>query len=676
MFITPWFRWSIATLLRYGLVLWVLLNLVVVGGIFLRLTAHLELQTAWELQEQRAEAIAGQTTRYLDESQLQMMYLTKVRGLVDLEPTIQRNLLEGLTRSNDAYDTVAIIDRSGSIRSAVAPYYREPATEIAQRTFANVPVSAILAQGNRYTSPVEFDAKHHLLFMNLAMPVLDVKNQIQAVVIARLNLKFLSLSVSQISPDRQGYIYILDSDDRILAQTQTVATTVQSQPLAPLTDRQLRNHLRHAQPSNLQRYRGLWGQEVLGASSLIYSVDWRVVVELPTQDVFAALQELTAQMLVILVVVAIVSIFIGLALSHAFLPQLYQLTQAATAISQGQFKTVALHTTTIDELGTLAQAFNYMSEKLRHTFQTLETRNTELHETLDTLKQTQLQLVQTEKMSSLGQLVAGVAHEINNPINFIYGNLAHAQIYTEELLEVVEAYRYHYPNPVPEIQDLLEAQDIHFLISDFPPLIASMMEGAKRVCGIVASLRNFSRLDEAHVKAVNIHEGLDNTLVILQNQLKEKSNLREIEVIKNYNFSGEVECYAAKLNQVFMNLLDNAIQALEGLRNTSESAKPQITITTRRLPANSEQPHADRIEIEISDNGMGIPEAVRSRIFDPFFTTKPIGKGTGLGLSISYQIICEQHQGELLCASEMGVGTQFIIRIPLHQGIPCLSLSE
>lgn len=196
-----------------------------------------------------------------------------------------------------------------------------------------------------------------------------------------------------------------------------------------------------------------------------------------------------------------------------------------------------------------------------------------------------------------------------------------------------------------------------------------MMEGAKRVCSIVASLRNFSRLDEAQVKAVDVHEGIDNTLIILQNQLKEKSNACAIEIVKNYQFSGEVECYAAKLNQVFMNLLDNAIHALDVMRKPGEQFQPQITITTRWIEASSDNSLGDQIEIEISDNGIGIPEAVRSQIFDPFFTTKPIGKGTGLGLSISYQIIREQHQGDLFCTSETGIGTRFTIRIPTRQPI-------
>ena len=669
MFMNPWFRWSIATLLRYGLVLWVIINLVIVGGIFLQLTSKLELQTAWQLQEQRAEAIASQTTRYLDELQLQMMYLSKVRGLADLDPTIQRDLLEGLTRSNDAYDTVAIIDRQGAVRSAVAPYYRQTATHMALETFAQVPLNKVIEQGDYYTDSVEFDARYNLLFMNLAMPILDADNQVQAVLVARLNLKFLNLLVSQVSPTERGYIYLLDQQNRVLAQTHTdEITTEQQQPLAPLLDTPLRDRLLNPQPKSLQRYRGLRGQETLGTSSLIYSVNWRVVVELPTRDVFAPLRQLLGQMLAVLMVVAIVSVLIGITLARYFLPQLQQLTQAAKSISQGQFQTVSLQENETNELGTLAKAFNYMNEQLRATFQTLETRNTELSTTLETLKKTQLQLVQTEKMSSLGQLVAGVAHEINNPINFIYGNLNHAQLYMEELLEVLEAYRHYYPNPVPEIQTLLEDQDIHFLISDFPPLIASMMEGAKRVCSIVASLRNFSRLDEAQVKAVDIHEGLNNTLIILQNQLKEKSDLGAIEVVKNYAFVGEVECYAAKLNQVFMNLLDNAIHALEVIRKPGDQLKPKITITTQLIAAAPDSAQGDQIEIEISDNGTGIPEAVRSRIFDPFFTTKPIGKGTGLGLSISYQIVCEQHEGELLCFSETGVGTQFKIRIPLRQG--------
>lgn len=286
--------------------------------------------------------------------------------------------------------------------------------------------------------------------------------------------------------------------------------------------------------------------------------------------------------------------------------------------------------------------------------QTLTVENT-----LRELQRTQTQLIQNEKMSSLGQLVAGVAHEINNPVNFIYGNLKHADEYTQDVLRLIRLYQQLYPQPAPELRAEAEAIDLDFLIEDLPKLLNSMKVGAERIQKIVASLRNFSRIDEAEKKAVNIHEGIDSTLMILQNRLKPKSGRRPLEVVKEYGHLPLIECYAGQLNQVFMNLLSNAIDAVEeAIAVKPATFAPQITIRTELV-------NCSQITIQIADNGCGIPLKVQPRIFDPFFTTKPIGKGTGMGLSISYQIVTKKHRGKLWCDSTPETGTRFVIEIPI-----------
>ncbi|BAY61787.1 multi-sensor signal transduction histidine kinase [Calothrix brevissima NIES-22] len=271
------------------------------------------------------------------------------------------------------------------------------------------------------------------------------------------------------------------------------------------------------------------------------------------------------------------------------------------------------------------------------------------------------QLVQSEKMSSLGQLVAGVAHEINNPVNFISGNIAPANEYLQDLLQLLALYQQYYPQPIPEIQTHAQKIDIEFIISDLPRLLNSMKVGADRITEIVLSLRNFSRLDESDMKSVNIHEGIDSTLMILAHRLKANDKRPAIKVIKEYDNLPCIECYPGQLNQVFMNILANAIDALEDafltqkqLQNMQINVKTLLTINQQVL-------------IRISDNGWGIPEDLHQRLFEPFFTTKPIGKGTGLGLSISYKIVTEKHHGKLHCQSVLGKGTEFTIEIPLHQ---------
>jgi len=288
-----------------------------------------------------------------------------------------------------------------------------------------------------------------------------------------------------------------------------------------------------------------------------------------------------------------------------------------------------------------------------------------LTQALHDLQQTQTQLIQTEKMSSLGQLVAGIAHEINNPVNFIYGNINHVNDYAQDLLSILNLYLQNTPNPSPEIRDRALEIDLEFIIEDLPKTLSSMKIGIDRIRQIVLGLRNFSRLDQAEMKPVNIHEGIDSTLLILQHRLKAKPESPAIKLVKEYSDLPLVECYAGPLNQVFMNVLSNAIDALEDYKESqSKSATSQITIRTSlgKLEGNVKS-----IVIRIADNGPGIPESLKARICDPFFTTKPVGKGTGLGLSISYQIVIDKHGGAFKYDSQPGLGTEFWIEIPIKQ---------
>ncbi|NEO83914.1 MAG: HAMP domain-containing protein [Spirulina sp. SIO3F2] len=372
------------------------------------------------------------------------------------------------------------------------------------------------------------------------------------------------------------------------------------------------------------------------------------------------------------IAIAILATIVGAALaqwiSRSITRPVQALMQGTQQLATGNFE----HRITLssqDELSILAHAFNEMGAKLQKTVhllgeknQDLEQRTQELTQTLEELQNTQAQLIQSEKMSSLGQLVAGIAHEINNPINFIHGNIEYLEEHAQDLLDLLHLYQKHTQTLHPDLVDKLEEIDLSFLEKDLANLLRSMHLGTQRITDIVLSLRNFSRLDEADLKMADLHEGLDSTLMLLQHRLQANEKHPEIQVQRNYGNIPRIACYPGQLNQVFMNILANAIDALE--ERKKECLYQDIEADPHIIQINTHCSSSNWLIIKIQDNGPGIPEQLQSRLFDPFFTTKAVGRGTGLGLSISYRIITDTHHGKLSCQSVFGEGTVFFIELP------------
>lgn len=306
-----------------------------------------------------------------------------------------------------------------------------------------------------------------------------------------------------------------------------------------------------------------------------------------------------------------------------------------------------------------------LADKLEEKNMLLEQKVVEVSKAYEDLQKMQIKLIQSEKMSGLGQLAAGIAHEINNPINFIAGNLGYAQEYAHNLLKIIHLYQEDYVIPTPRIQTAIDEIELDFLEEDFIKILNSINLGTQRIQEIVKSMRIFSRVDEAEVKTVNIHEGIDSTLTLLHHRLKVKPDHPEIELIKEYGQLPQVECHAGQLNQVFMNIISNAIDALD--ESNQQRSFAEIQQHPNRIQISTKVIDDNWVAIHISDNGRGVCETVGPKLFDPFFTTKPIGKGTGLGLSISYQIIVEKHGGRLYCQPVSGKGIEFVIEIPIRQ---------
>jgi signal transduction histidine kinase len=395
--------------------------------------------------------------------------------------------------------------------------------------------------------------------------------------------------------------------------------------------------------AQLQMLRTSSGQEAIVLDNFAQSLTELIyAVEIHKQQGAEALEEAEGLRNRIIVGSMLISALIAVVLadktSRAIAQPIETVTNVAQQVARESNFNLQVPVTTQDEIGVLAVSFNQLIQRVSEYTQEL--------------KHTQSQLIQTEKMSSLGQMVAGIAHEINNPVNFIGGNIDYANKYIQDLADLVTLYQEYYPNPPDAILQHIEDIELEFLREDLPKTLSSMKMGADRIHEIVVSMRNFSRSDDGNMKSADIHEGIDSTLVILNHRLKQG-----IQVIKQYGKLPGVECSPAQLNQVFMNVIGNAIDALEEVKKGDKGYSPTIWISTEFTADNT-------VTVKIRDNGPGIAAGCAQQIFDPFFTTKSIGKGTGLGLAISYQIVAKHH-GKIEVNSQIGQGTEFVITLPV-----------
>jgi len=384
----------------------------------------------------------------------------------------------------------------------------------------------------------------------------------------------------------------------------------------------------------------------------------------PENDMNTLLQNSLILQAIIACLALAIDIGLAILLGKAIANPIKKLQTITRLFSHGNL-TIRSDIVTQDEMGELAASFNYMAEQVETRNQTINQQMEQLQETINKLNQTQSQLIQTEKISSLGQIVTGITHEINQPINSIYGDINDAENQIQDLLLLEKFSQKLSESSTSSTLDTIEDMEVNFLQSDLPKILNSIKIKAKNISETITFLQNFSQFDKSELSIVNLHQGIDSTLMILNHRLNNQARIAKIKLIKDYGDLPLVECYPSQMNQVLMNLLSNAIDAIEEGMESDQwetGREPQICIYTQATDNNW-------VTIYIIDNALGINQEISSQVFDPLFTTKSADKHTGLGLSISHHIVVEKHGGEIICDSMPGKGTKFVVNIPVRNNL-------
>lgn len=533
------------------------------------------------------------------------------------------------------------------------------------------------------------------LAISASYPIYDAQSKaFKGVIGVDLLFDSIQMQLQQMQITKGSNIYLLEANGSVIASSagnsfQNVGNQFQRLSIDNTRDPVLQSLRPSLKSADGVVVRSLKSEQTLNGQPYVVRVvtweglpnlEWRIVLTIPRADLMAEVDRSTQQTLVICALALLGSILLGIVTTKAISRPVRRLADAAERFSVNHNRE-SLPQSPILELNALSESFDHMGQQLQVSFAALASAKAELEQTnlqledrvrdrtheltqaMDDLKSAEAQLIQTEKMSSLGQMLAGIAHEINNPTAFVYGNLDYIQEYMHGLLTLLDMYQKRYPDPSPDISAYRDELDLDFLLADLPKVVGSMREGTERIRNIVQNLRNFSRIDGLEMQLANLNEAIESTLMILDHRLKGNGSRPPIQIVKNYSTAMITECYPGLMGQVFVNLLSNAVDALDEAVVAGRCDRPEIVITTEvNLSERS-------MTIRVRDNGPGIPAHVRQRMFDPFFTTKPVGKGTGLGLAISYQIITEKHRGQLLCNSDPAWGTEFVVMIPLQSGM-------